>query len=85
MAHFYSKIKGQKGEATRCGGKTSGMDASVNGWESGIRVRAGYDSLNDKDVFYIYATYGSHASGKEKLISIVENVNGTVLAKAVRS
>ena len=39
MSHFYGSIKGAKGEATRCGAKTSGYHAVAAGWGGAIDVR----------------------------------------------
>lgn len=61
MAHFRAVIKGQRGEASRLGSKTSGLKAVVNGWTVGCMVEARREG--DKDVFRVYKTNGSNGTG----------------------
>ena len=42
MSHFYGNMKGNRGEITRCGAKSSGLRAHVRGWEVGVRVVCNY-------------------------------------------
>jgi len=58
MSHYYSSIKGQKGEATRCGSKNSGISTHVRTWNFGIQVFIRHK--NGKDVAEIYQTGGSN-------------------------
>ena len=37
MAHFYGTLKGSRGEATRCGSKSSGLVAYAASWQGAIR------------------------------------------------
>lgn len=39
MAHFYGRIQGNRGEATRCGSKNSGINATVESWSTILRTR----------------------------------------------
>lgn len=39
MSHFYGSIQGTRGEATRCGSKSSGYRATIAGWGGAIQVR----------------------------------------------
>ena len=48
MSHFYSKIQGGRGEATRCGTKNSGVTGCVASWDGAIRTELWYD--RDKDL-----------------------------------
>jgi len=59
MAHFRATVQGNRGEASRLGTKGSGMDADINGWDSGVSVRASYNRENSRDEFSIYLTGGS--------------------------
>lgn len=61
MAQFRATIKGQRGQASRLGGKASGMVATVNGWHKGVRVEAIHE--NGEDFFRVYATTGSSNTG----------------------
>jgi hypothetical protein len=38
MAHFYGKMKGNRGEVTRCGDRHSGLKATIASWEGAIEV-----------------------------------------------
>lgn len=58
MAHFRGTIKGQRGEASRLGGKNSGITANINGWDAGVRVVA--FERNGVDCFDVYQTGGSN-------------------------
>jgi hypothetical protein len=39
MAHFYGTIAGQRGEASRLGSKTSGLETVAASWEGAVSVR----------------------------------------------
>lgn len=36
MSAYYGKLQGSRGEATRCGGKASGIDAKAETWHTRI-------------------------------------------------
>ena len=38
MAHFYGNLKGSRGEATRCGTKSSGIRVSARSWSGSVSV-----------------------------------------------
>jgi len=42
MSHFYSKIQGNRGQATRCGTKDSGVTATAASWTGAIRTELWY-------------------------------------------
>ena len=71
MAHFRASIQGMKGEASRLGGKTSGIEARVNGWNYGVYVMGGVDETG-KDMFYVYKTGGSNAGHSRELVATVK-------------
>lgn len=60
MAQFYASIQGNRGQATRMGTKTSGMDAHIRGWNLGANVRLHYDEDKETDVLIIEITGGSN-------------------------
>ena len=68
MAHFRATIQGNRGEASRLGTKGSGLDADVNGWDSGVSVRASYNNEKKRDEFSIYLTGGSGYSSVGKFL-----------------
>lgn len=47
MAHFYGTLTGNRGEATRCGTRESGMATSTASWSGAIRVCAWSDPTGD--------------------------------------
>lgn len=59
MARFYGGVQGNKGEATRLGSKTSGLDAFVDGWDVGVHVRA-YVRPDGTDAMNIFPNGGSN-------------------------
>lgn len=59
MARFYAEIQGNKGLASRMGSKSSGMSASVNGWDVGVDVRAYVDG-HDQDIVVVTPNGGSN-------------------------
>ena len=67
MSHFYSRIQGSKGEATRCGTKSSGIRAEATGWNVGTVASLRYDATLDKDVVQIYLTHGSNGARSQLL------------------
>jgi hypothetical protein len=69
MANFRATIKGSKAEAHRLGSKTSGINATVNGWNLGIEVEGKVNS-NGEDTFYVYITGGSKNFTKKGLIGV---------------
>lgn len=53
MAHFYSSCQGRSGEASRLGGKESGVTTLAAGWEGAIRVNVWYDEEHDRNEFRV--------------------------------
>ena len=64
---FYASIQGNRGEATRMGGKESGIRGHIRGWEVGARVYA-YVNGKGEDEVRIYLTSGSNSRKVDKLI-----------------
>lgn len=86
MARFRAVIRGQRGEASRLGSKLSGISASVNGWNAGVKVNARVSTTNaqgrevsDYDVFEIYVTGGSNGGFSDLHVG---TVRGTVFTPA---
>ena len=59
MAHFYGDIHGNRGVATRCGTKSSGIYGHLRGWKVGCETIIRYDEDSGKDKISIYLTSGS--------------------------
>jgi hypothetical protein len=70
MSHFYASIQGNRGEATRCGTKGSGIEGHIRGWNSGIAVEGHHDALSGCDVFRVYLSGGSN-SGTCELLGVL--------------
>lgn len=68
MAHFYAEIQGARGEASRCGSKSSGMDGHVRGWTIGARVRMRHNDKTGKDECTIFLTSGSNGNHSNKCL-----------------
>lgn len=70
MSRFYASIKGNRGEATRCGAASSGMVGHIRGWNIGVKVYLLTDPDNpDKDQVVVYRTGGSNGFMSSKLIA----------------
>jgi len=67
MAQYIANIRGQRGEASRLGSKTSGIYAHVRGWNVGARVDISF--RDGKDVVTVWQTGGSNGRTSEKLIA----------------
>ena len=50
MAHFYGKLAGARGEATRLGSKASGLAITAASWEGAVCVTLTYDEGQQCDV-----------------------------------
>lgn len=70
MAHFRGTVQGSRGEASRLGSKSSGMDVVLNGWAVGVHVEAAHE--DGKDVIRVFKTKGPYTYDKELIAEIVE-------------
>ena len=68
MARFYAAIRGNRGEATRMGTASSGLDAHIRGWGIGARVEMDVDPETGTDRVTIWRTGGSNRCGDSKLV-----------------
>lgn len=75
MARFRATIKGQRGSASRLGGPGSGIQADVNGWDSGVRVE-GMANGSSGDIFRVVMTGGSNKGSSPTLLGTVVLVDG---------
>lgn len=69
MSHFYASIQGNKGRATRCGSKSSGMLAHIRGWDIGVYVEL---KVNERgqDEIELYLTGGSNKEDARDFIGV---------------
>ena len=68
MAHFYGTIRGQRGEASRLGGKASGLTVYAASWQGAVRVSLWYDSATDTDMADVKLTTHANGAGTERLL-----------------
>ena len=50
MSHFYGTLKDHRGEATRCGTKSSGITTQTASWAGAVEVAAWHDEKADVDM-----------------------------------
>lgn len=53
MSHFYGTLKGTRGEATRCGSKSSGLRVVAASWSGAIAVLVWHDDATGRDCFSV--------------------------------
>ena len=53
MSHFYGTLQGNRGQATRCGSKASGIETVAASWQGCVRVRVWYDADSGQDRFSV--------------------------------
>lgn len=75
MARYYATVQGNRGAASRCGSKHSGIRATANGWDTGAEIEIRYE--NERDVVYVYRTNGSNGFGARQLVAKFDNGNET--------
>jgi hypothetical protein len=76
MSRFYANIKGNRGEATRCGTKGSGIHGHIRAWNIGVHVEC-YTKADGKDACSVRITGGSSNS-----LQIIKNL-GEFIEKEV--
>lgn len=52
MSHFYGTLDGNRGEATRCGSKDSGLRTTAASWAGAIKVELSVDD-EGRDCFEV--------------------------------
>lgn len=72
MTRFRGTMIGNRNEASRLGTTTSGLRATINGWNAGVEVDA-YNTDKNFDGFSIYATSGSNGAMAREFIGTVES------------
>ena len=65
MSHFYGTIQGTRGEATRCGDKSSGLTTHAAGWKGAIRVHVYHRNDQDHAVISLIPWQGSGGQSVE--------------------
>ena len=68
MSHFYGRVAGNSGSATRYGSKRSGYHTVAASWDGAIEVRLSYDPKTDTNYYAVYQSMW-HGKGVEMLIA----------------
>ena len=79
MAHYYSRICGHRGEATRCGTKQSGIVARADSYTVGARISIQWSDQLQADIVNVYATSGSSDYGSRILSYTIQNGQRVIL------
>lgn len=72
MSHFYAEIQGNRGAATRCGSKDSGIRGHIRGWSIGVEIFCYHDEDRNKDICKVFKTNGSNNLSRPELIAEFE-------------
>jgi hypothetical protein len=76
MAQYRGTIRGQRGTASRLGSKVSGLTATANGWDIGVRVVLSH--VHGHDHVSVYRTAGSNGSQPDCLLAVFDDEGGAV-------
>jgi hypothetical protein len=68
MAQFYGSVHGSRGEATRLGGKGSGMRVLAASWQGAIRTVLWHNEELGVDCYRVEQT-GWHGVGVSKILA----------------
>ncbi len=72
MAHFYGTMSGGSSRAyTKRGHKTNGIQATVEGYNSGVEVACFYDAGLSRDIFVVRITEGTNGPSNYKTVGKV--------------
>ena len=69
MSHFYGVLEGSRGQATRCGTKSSGVNVTVAGWRGAVRVQIRYNANKDRDEYRVYLEPWQGSGGDSRLLA----------------
>jgi len=78
MAQFRATIQGQRGNASRLGGKASGIHAHVNAWHLGVDVDGSHDAKTDCDRLRVDITGGSSRGEPAYEVIEIRNTAGVL-------
>jgi len=67
MAEYYGVIQGNRGEATRCGSKKSGLQTTAASWHGAVRNEVYTNDLGEPA--YRVRLIPWHGKGESKLIA----------------
>jgi hypothetical protein len=67
MAHFYGTIQGSRGQATRCGTKSSDLETVAASWEGSVHVRLVHNEVTGVDMATVWLAPW-HGRGVERTL-----------------
>ena len=70
MGRFRGTVQGNRGEASRLGSISSGLEVTASGWDIGVNIHI--DVVDGKDVIKIYKTDGSNGYSSELIHTLKE-------------
>ena len=68
MSHFYGTLQGSRGEATRCGTASSGIETYAASWKGAIRVEVFVDK-NGKDAYRVTRQPWQYSGGPTTVLA----------------
>lgn len=68
MAKFYGKLQGNRGQATRCGTKSSGITTVAASWEGAVEVNIWHNSKEDRDMVEVCMRTWEGCCGESKVL-----------------
>ena len=68
MAHFYGVLEGNRGAASRCATKGSGLSATAAGWSGAIVTHITHDSETGEDLYQVWLTPWQSSGGQSRLL-----------------
>jgi len=66
MSHFYGYLEGNRGVATRCGSKNSGIQAHIRSWHNDIYISLDDDEGKDELTITIPKGLKVYVNGKKR-------------------
>lgn len=69
MSHFYGRIQGNRGAATRCGSKANGHDSNIAGWRGQVHVRLWHDDNEQTDKYIVSLAPWQNSGGGTTIIA----------------
>ena len=69
MSHFYGVLQGNRGEATRCGTKSSGVNVTAAGWGGAIEVTIWHNPETGKDMYHVWLRPWQGSGGNTQLLA----------------
>ena len=78
MAQYIGYLNGARGQASRLGTKSSGMDAQAQGWDVGASVTMRHNEKMDRDEVTIEVTRGSNGTDHPVSLGTFAIVDGQI-------